>query len=413
MRGLTVNYPFLKGGGEMGELIRSFNWSETSLGSPDGWPQSLQTALSIILNSRFPMFLFWGPELIQFYNDAYRPSLGKNGKHPNALGTSGYDTWKEIWDTIGPIIVDVLENESSVWHEDQLLPIYRNGHLENVYWTYSYSPLNNEDGIPQGVFVTCYESTEKMKAFDELQKTRDMYQFAIEAAELGVWDFNLATKRFTVNSRLRDWFKLSEEYLDLNTVLKMVPTSDQERVRQAIDAALHRVDGGAYDIEHSIICEPGASEKRVRVKGKVLFDRQRQPYRFNGTLQDITKEETDRKALIESESHLRNLFSQIPAAVSIFKGPDFIIEVINDRALEYWQKSYAEVINRPLFEAFPLIAGTNQEQLLRRVFESGERYEGKELEMEFPRSGGSGNVFINYIYEPYIELDGTISGVMV
>ena len=357
MKVSPVDYPFLRGGGEMGELIRSFNWSETSLGSPDTWPQSLKIAISIILNSRFPMFLFWGPDLIQFYNDAYRPSLGKNGKHPDALGTSGYDTWKEIWDTIGPIIGDVMESAEAVWHEDQLLPIYRNGHLENVYWTYSYSPLNNEDGIPQGVFVTCYESTEKIKAFEELQETRDMYQFAIDAADLGVWDLNLATKRFTVNSRLCDWFKLTEENLDFDTALKMVPGSDRHRVLKAINTALNNVDEGIYEIDHSIICEPGADEKQVRVKGRVLFDSTGQPYRFNGTLQDITQEKAARQALIESESHLRNLFSQIPAAISIFKGPDFIIEVVNDVALEYWQKSYAEIINRPLFEVVPVVAG--------------------------------------------------------
>lgn len=75
-------YAFLTGGGEMGEITRNVNWAATVLGAPDAWPQSLRTTLSIILNSKFPMFLFWGPELICFYNDAYRPSLGNNGKHP-------------------------------------------------------------------------------------------------------------------------------------------------------------------------------------------------------------------------------------------------------------------------------------------------------------------------------------------
>src|SRR5215217_849512 len=110
MEETVVKYPFLAGGGEMGKLIRSFKWAETGIGSPAGWPMPLRLAISIILNSRFPMFIFWGPDLIQFYNDAYRASLGINGKHPNALGSSGYDTWKEIWSTIGPIISDVMEN---------------------------------------------------------------------------------------------------------------------------------------------------------------------------------------------------------------------------------------------------------------------------------------------------------------
>src|ERR1700710_654505 len=104
-----ANYmQYLKGGGEMGRLTREFDWSGTVIGSPDTWSQSLLTTVSIILNSRFPMFLWWGPDLIQFYNDAYRPSLGNDGKHPKALGQRGEDCWPEIWPVIGPLIDQVL-----------------------------------------------------------------------------------------------------------------------------------------------------------------------------------------------------------------------------------------------------------------------------------------------------------------
>ena len=93
---------YLNDGGEMGELTRNFNWSSTSLGAPEHWPLSLLTTVSIVLNSKFPMFIWWGPELIQFYNDAYRPSLGKDGKHPTALGQPGAECWQEIWPIIKP-----------------------------------------------------------------------------------------------------------------------------------------------------------------------------------------------------------------------------------------------------------------------------------------------------------------------
>ena len=99
---LKKSFSFLQGGGEMGELTRNFPWETTAVGSPETWPQSLRTALNILLNARFPMFLWWGNELIQFYNDAYRPSLGENGKHPTALGQRGEECWPEIWPTIKP-----------------------------------------------------------------------------------------------------------------------------------------------------------------------------------------------------------------------------------------------------------------------------------------------------------------------
>lgn len=151
---LNNNMPFLTGGGEMGKLIREKDWSNTALGSPENWPQSLRTSLSMILNSKFPMFLFWGRELVCFYNDAYRPSLGKEGKHPAILGMKTEDVWAEIWNFISPLIEKVLANGEATWHEDQLLPIYRNGKMEDVYWTFSYSPFTDESGKPAGVFVT-------------------------------------------------------------------------------------------------------------------------------------------------------------------------------------------------------------------------------------------------------------------
>ena len=146
----------------MGELIRSFDWSKTAIGSPDDWPHSLLTTIGILLNSRFPMFLWWGPELIQFYNDAYRSSLGNNGKHPKALGQRGEECWPEIWPTIKPLIDQVISDEGPAWSEDTLIPIYRNNKLEDVYWTFAYSKVCDETGRPAGVLVICNETTDKV-----------------------------------------------------------------------------------------------------------------------------------------------------------------------------------------------------------------------------------------------------------
>jgi PAS domain S-box-containing protein len=177
---------FLSGGGEMGQLMRQKDWSQNSLGTPDNWPQSLHTTLSILLNSKFPMFLFWGPELICFYNDAYRPSLGNDGKHPHILGGRGADHWKEIWKDIKPIIDNVLQNGEASWNEDMLLPIFRNGKMEDVYWTFSYSPVNDESGEPAGVFVTCCETTEKVSTFKQLTKDRKRLLDNITQLPIGI-----------------------------------------------------------------------------------------------------------------------------------------------------------------------------------------------------------------------------------
>ncbi len=121
----------LQGGGAAGELMRSLDWKSSPLGAIDSWPIGLRSAVGIVLHSRFPMFLWWGPELIQFYNDAYTPSFGE-GKHPRAMGQRGRDCWAEIWPLIWPQIDDVLARGKASWNEDQLVPILRNGRLEEV-----------------------------------------------------------------------------------------------------------------------------------------------------------------------------------------------------------------------------------------------------------------------------------------
>jgi len=122
---------FVADGGEMGERIRSFDWSSNPLGPLEDWPQSLKTAVSICLNSRFPIVLWWGRDLRLIYNDAWRPVLGQT-KHPAALGAAGEQVWPEIWHIIGPMLQGVLDTGQATWSDDQLLPLDRNGFLEEA-----------------------------------------------------------------------------------------------------------------------------------------------------------------------------------------------------------------------------------------------------------------------------------------
>jgi PAS domain S-box-containing protein len=153
------------GDGEMARLCRAHDWAATPLGPTDHWPYSLRTLVSTLLGSRHPMFLFWGPEHIQFYNDAYRPSLGaRGGRHPAALGARAEDFWTDIWNTVEPQIRQVMEGGAATWHENQRLAILRNGNLEDVYWSYSYSPARGDDGEVEGVLVVCQETTAAVEA---------------------------------------------------------------------------------------------------------------------------------------------------------------------------------------------------------------------------------------------------------
>jgi signal transduction histidine kinase len=158
-----IDYSFMEGGGEMGALMRAKDWSLTPVGPVEFWPQSLKSTVRNILRSKFAMWLWWGTDLVQFYNDAYRPSLGKTGeKHPHALGEPGQQTWGEIWPIIKPQIDQVMETGEATWNINHLVPIYRNNILEEVYWTYSYSPVYDDNDVISGVLVTVTETSQQV-----------------------------------------------------------------------------------------------------------------------------------------------------------------------------------------------------------------------------------------------------------
>jgi len=149
----------LIGGGRMGELMRTLDWSATGLGPISQWPQSLRTSVSTCLNSRFPILIWWGPQFVMLYNDAYSEIIA--AKHPRALGQPGCECWPEIWDIIGPMLHGVRERGEATWSENQYLPLERHGYAEECYFTFSYSPIRDENGIG-GVFCAVTETTQQV-----------------------------------------------------------------------------------------------------------------------------------------------------------------------------------------------------------------------------------------------------------
>ncbi len=157
MNGAEEVFP---GSGEMAHLMRAHDWERSGLGHPSGWPRELRTCVQVCLESRFPIVLWWGPELRLIYNDAWRPALGAL-KHP-AIGRPGQEVWAEIWHIIGPQLAGVVETGEATWSTDMLLPMDRYGYREETYWTYSYSPIRDEDGTVCGVFTPVTETTQRV-----------------------------------------------------------------------------------------------------------------------------------------------------------------------------------------------------------------------------------------------------------
>jgi signal transduction histidine kinase len=179
-RASATDLTFLNGGGEMGERMRAFDWSSSPVGPVANWPQSLKTAVSICIGSRYPIVIWWGhPEYTMFYNDGYISILGVT-KHPGWLGRSGRECWKEIWSTVGPMLDSVFETGIATWSEDLLLVMDRNLPSEETYFTFSYSPIRGDEDKVDGIFCACYETTGRVVGERRLQTLGDLGRTVLE-----------------------------------------------------------------------------------------------------------------------------------------------------------------------------------------------------------------------------------------
>ena len=167
MESKSVIPEFLSGGGEMGQRIREYDWSATPLGPVETWPQSLRTCIRIMLDSRQPIWLGWGKELIKLYNDPYIAIVG--GKHPGALGTPASVVWKAIWREVGPMLHKVMEEDEGTYVESQLLIMERNGYPEETYYTFSYTPIPGDDGTTAGMICFNVDDTDRIFSERQLQ----------------------------------------------------------------------------------------------------------------------------------------------------------------------------------------------------------------------------------------------------
>ncbi|MBC7827202.1 MAG: PAS domain S-box protein [Chitinophagaceae bacterium] len=400
---------FLSGGGEMGALIRSTDWSQTSLGGPDQWPQSLRVAVSIMLNTTFGMCIAWGKEFIQLYNDGFKPIIG--ARNPQALGIGARYTFEEVWHIIGPMFDGVMQGKA-VDFPNFMLPRERNGYIEECYFDFSYSPIRLDNGQVGGVLVTLIETTKKVNSLKRLEEDKEQLLFALDAAELATWDYFPLTNTFTANKRYEEWFGISAN-VEINNELaiSVIVEKDRQRVLDALSRCLDFLSGGRFNIEYTI--QPPLRKKRMlRARGRAWFNEEQIAYRLSGTLQDVTEEISSRRSLIQSENNLRNIVMQAPVAMCVLKGADYIVEIANEAMMNLWGTAMENVIHKPLFVGRPEARGQGLEPLLDKVYLTGERFSAYEWPVKLPRNGKTQPVYINFVYEALKEGDGTISGIM-
>ncbi len=295
----------------MGQLTRAFDWSATPIGPPDGWPQSLRTAVRILLNTNHPMFIWWGPELIQFYNDAYRQTMGPE-RHPSALGQRGRECWEEIWPIIGPQIEQVMNGGGPTWHEDQLVPVTRHGKLEQVWWTYGYSPIDEDDGVG-GVLVVCRDVTREHLAAAALREREAELARVQQVGRIGGLEVDLRTG--FRNRRSPEYLLIhglppeavNESHEDW--VRRIHPDDREATEKKFRDAVAGNVRD--YAVRYRIIRPSDGELRWISVKSTIERDEHGNPIRLVGAHSDITEQVEAERALRQSEEEYRKLADQL------------------------------------------------------------------------------------------------------
>src|SRR6201996_7071242 len=201
----THHLQFMAGGGKFGALMRAHDWSASPLGHPSAWPQSLRSVIGLLLESRFPMFVAWGKELGFLYNDAYAEIL--DAKHPRSLGARFHDIWSEIWTDISPLVDAAMAGEA-VYREDLPLVMNRRGFDEQTWFTFSYSPVRDEQGKVAGMFCAVAETTQKVLAEQALKESEERFRLIADSAPVPIWVTKLDRTRSFANQAYLDFLGL-------------------------------------------------------------------------------------------------------------------------------------------------------------------------------------------------------------
>ena len=344
-------------------------------------------------------------------NDAFIEVAGQ--PYDKIVGKPYWDTFREARPLYELALQEVIRTGNPFYANEAQVPMIRHGQNEIVYVTFVYSPLKDPEGEVIKVAVWVIDNTMQVVARQKVEESEDQLQFAIEATELATFDFIPSNSKFTANHRFVEWFGLSPDREPVfGEAIESILESDRSRVLQAFHSALEFESGGQYDVEYTIIHPETRTERIVRAKGKAWFNEDKEAYRFNGTLQDITQRYKAEQKLRLSELNLKLMILQAPIAISILRGPEYMVEIANKYALELWGRTEEDVLNQPVFDAMPELLTQGIKELIDDVFYTGNRFSTTELPVQLMRNGKLETRYINFSYEPLYGADRKINGIM-
>jgi PAS domain S-box-containing protein len=343
----ATNLDFL-GDSEMGQRTRNHDWSRTSLGPISAWPQSLKTTVGILLRSPVPIVLLWGQDGVMIYNDAYSGFAG--GRHPLLFGSKVREGWPEVAD-FNDNVMKVGLGGGTLSYRDQELTLYRKGVPEQVWMNLDYSPVIDESGRPAGVLAVVVETTERILAQRALAKTEERLSYALNAAGMvGIFDWNIQTDTFYSDARFAAMFSVDPDKGETGAPIAEyfggIHPDDRERIGEAVNHTI--ATGSKYVQEYRLLQQDGTT-RWIDARGECLYDDGGKPWRFIGTVVDITERKRVEERLTETSRRLDAILNNTKMAVFMMDDRQQCV-YMNKAAEDLTGYTLAETQGRPLHD---------------------------------------------------------------
>ncbi|QSW87964.1 PAS domain S-box protein [Flavobacterium endoglycinae] len=402
---------FLADGGEMGALIRSKDWSKTPLGDPETWPNSLRTMTSVMLNNQFGMYIAWGQELTQLYNDAFCKIISAD-KHPKALGSNPKETFPEIWNLTRQIFGDVV-NGKSVSFTDFMVPLNRNETIETCYFDFSYSPIKQENGEVGGVLVTVIETTAKKKAADLLEEKNTRFRNNIMQAPLAMCVFRGKDHVVEIaNKKMIELWETEDEKVINKSIFDVLPEIKDQGLEELIQNVYST---GKKFVANERLVQLSRNGKTKNTYVNFIYEALTDSDGSISGVVAIAVEVTDqvvaRTKLEESEQKIRQMVENAPFPIGVYVGREMRIELANESIIKVWGKG-PDVIGKSYREILPELENQSIFQQVESVFETGKSFHNKNARVDLVVNNKLESFYFNYSFTPLFDSNGNVYAVM-
>lgn len=404
-------YYFLADGGEMGALIRAKDWSKTPLGNPESWPQSLCTIVSVVLNNPFGMYIAWGDDFTQIYNSSCSPILG-SVMHPNALGNSARETFSDVWETIKPMFDDVMKG-NAVSFPDYKITLNRNGYDEDCYFDFSYSPIKKENGEVGGILSTFIETTEKVKAAKELERSNARFKNNIMQTPVAMCIFTGKDHIIEIANQqmIQLWGKEGEDVIN-KPIFEVLPEARDQGLEHIIDKVY--TTGEKFIATERPVELPKNGKKETTYVNFVYEALKETDGSISGVVAiaiEVTAQVIARSKVEESEHKVRALVENAPFPIAVYVGKEMIVELANDSIIAIWGKG-PDVIGKSFRDVLPELDNQLVFEQINTVLETGKSFHTQNTPLDLTVNGKFQTFYFNYDLTPLYDINGDIYGVM-